>query len=573
MKKITGRMTAIAASLALTASAVSLSVYALNRKKGDVTGDGKITQADAVWAARKADGQDIGDVSFDELAADVDFNGKFDSADAQAIAKYVAGWNDTSVGNSITESDPVYTLSIKYRDDIDKSVQNAEFAAAIANDNDFITALSNDSELEEAVGESDELLELYLEEKYEELLILLLNEHEGVMDVILDGEFDDLSESTKFRGGLTLEEAYALALKFPDFNVDIDAGGEKAPMILTEGIEGYTNDENITSVTLTAKVAGGKAPYTYKWYKGDSEVGTNATYTSDVTGDNYDMEVYCLITDADGKTIQTNWTKLKNVPYLPLTVTDFTVVNPSDHYSIPVGVSSRSWDLPDYSKVTVSIDGGKAPYQYKWYINDEESYVDWNIRNGEHFTPKYWGSISGIHSPYNSLTLKYYVSNSEYVSYSGKTCKCVVYDSDGNRVETQPVLLRCTNEETSSLEHISGVVSNQTSVTYEDGNYNIEAYFKGGSQGWHRYNVSLKILKEYEDGTRYFSGYGTGSWSGIRNVPYDFIKKEDGTYCLRWRLEKVYLTDEGMIPSLNNCQIVLEDNLTHSTLSYLLTLN
>lgn len=228
MKKITGRMAAIAASLALTASAVSFSVSALNRKKGDVTGDGKVTQADAVWAARKADGQDIGDVSFDELAADVDFNGKFDSADAQAIAKYVAGWNDTSVGNSITESDPVYTLSIKYRDDIDKSVQNAEFAAAIANDNDFITALSNDSELEEAVGESDELLELYLEEKYEELLILLLNEHEGVMDVILDGEFDDMSDFTKVKGGLTLEEAYALALKFPDFNVDIDAGGEKS---------------------------------------------------------------------------------------------------------------------------------------------------------------------------------------------------------------------------------------------------------------------------------------------------------------------------------------------------------
>ena len=75
MKKITGRMAAIAASLALTASAVSFSVSALNRKKGDVTGDGKITQADAVWAARKADGQDIGDVSFDELAADVSTNG------------------------------------------------------------------------------------------------------------------------------------------------------------------------------------------------------------------------------------------------------------------------------------------------------------------------------------------------------------------------------------------------------------------------------------------------------------------------------------------------------------------
>ena len=259
MKKITGRMAAIAASIALTTSVVSLSVYALNRTKGDVTGDGKVTQADAVWAARKADGQDIGDVSFDELAADVDFNGKFDSADAQVIAKYVAGWNDTSVGDSITESDPVYTLSIKYRDDIDKIVQ--------------------DNELEDAVEDDEELMERFLE-----------------------GEFGDLSDFTKVKSGLTLEEAYALARKLPDFNVDIDAGGEKAPMIITEDIDGFTNDENITSVTLTAKVAGGKAPYTYKWYKGDSEVGTNATYTSSVTGDNYDMEVYCLITDADGKT-------------------------------------------------------------------------------------------------------------------------------------------------------------------------------------------------------------------------------------------------------------------------------
>ena len=142
MKKITGRMAAIAAYIALTTSVVSLSVYALNRTKGDVTGDGKVTQADAVWAARKADGQDIGDVSFDELAADVDFNGKFDSADAQAIAKYVAGWNDTSVGDSITESDPVYTLSIKYRDDIDKSVQ--------------------DNELEDAVEDDEELMERFL---------------------------------------------------------------------------------------------------------------------------------------------------------------------------------------------------------------------------------------------------------------------------------------------------------------------------------------------------------------------------------------------------------------------------
>lgn len=556
MKKITGRMAAIAASIALTASAVSLSVYALNRTKGDVTGDGKITQADAVWAARKADGQDIGDVSFDELAADVDFNGKFDSADAQAIAKYVAGWNDTSVGNSITESDPVYTLSIKYRDDIDKSVQNAEFAAAIANDNDFITALSNDSELEEAVGESDELLELYLEEKYEELLILLLNEHEGVMDVILGGEFDDLSESTKFRGGLTLEEAYALALKFPDFYVDIDAGGEKAPMILTEGIEGYTNDENITSVTLTAKVAGGKAPYTYKWYKGGSEVGTNATYTSGVTDDNYDKEVYCLITDADGKTIQTNKTKLKNVLYVPLTVTQFTGFTPYFFYA-PSGDSSLTWEYKEQAEVKVTIDGGSAPYLYQWYIDGEENYGPYTTHLAN----------DGISSSEKSCTVKYDIDK-----VFGKKCKCVITDSTGNTIESQPEVISYVFNETSPL--VKYTASASTGITYntaEHEYYNINAYFKGGSLGWNKYEAEVRILKENSNGTRYFSTLLDIPGRGRGNAFY--IQGDNGSYCLNIKEKIDYFKNQGMISSNNNCQVVITDPLTNSTLSYLLTLN
>ena len=515
MKKITGRMAAIAASIALTTSVVSLSVYALNRTKGDVTGDGKVTQADAVWAARKADGQDIGDVSFDELAADVDFNGKFDSADAQAIAKYVAGWNDTSVGDSITESDPVYTLSIKYRDDIDKSVQKKE--------------------LEDAVADDEELMERFLE-----------------------GEFGDLSDFTKVKGGLTLEEAYALARKLPDFNVDIDAGGEKAPMIITEDINGFINDENITSVTLTAKVAGGKAPYTYKWYKGGSEVGTNATYTSGVTGDNYDKEVYCLITDADGKTIQTNKTKLKNVLYVPLTVTQFTGFTPYLFYA-PSGDSSLTWEYKEQAEVKVTIDGGSAPYLYQWYIDGEKNYGPYTT-NLVHVN-------DGISSSEKSCTVKYDIDK-----VFGKKCKCVITDSAGNTIESQPEVISYVFNETSPLDKYTASASaGITCNTAEHEYYNINAYFKGGSLGWNKYEAEVRILKENSEGTRYFSTLLSIPGRGYGNAYY--TRESNGSYCLNIKEKIDYFKNQGMITSNNNCQVVITDPLTNSTLSYILTLN
>ncbi len=514
MKKITGRMAAIAASLALTASAVSLSVYALNRTKGDVTGDGKVTQADAVWAARKADGQDIGDVSFDELAADVDLNGKFDSADAQAIAKYVAGWNDTSVGDSITESDPVYTLSIKYRDDIDKSVQ--------------------DDELEDAGTDDEELMARFL-----------------------DGEFGDLSDFTKVKGGLTLEEAYALARKFPDFNVDIDAGGEKAPMIITEDIDGFTNDENITSVTLTAKVAGGKAPYTYKWYKGGSEAGTNATYTSGVTGDNYDKEVYCLITDADGKTIQTNKTKLKNTivhVYAPLEVKKiegfypYTVV-PNGH---DVGYNSLEYDYVDTTDVTVTVEGGKAPYKYQWYIDGEKNYGPYTT-NLVHVN-------DGISSSEKSCTVKYDIDK-----VFGKECKCVVTDALGNTVESESDKIRyCYHGTDPLVKYTPSGYSSPAYVYSMNDDYYITAYFQGGSCAWRQYKARINILTE-ENGKRQFKEFDNIYYTGTNK--FHFVGNR-----LEYTGKKSAMQKEGLINTLNNCQVVITDPLTNVTLSYLLTL-
>ena len=91
MKKITKRVSAVVLTAALARGAVSIAAYAVNivKIKSDVTGDGKGTQADAVLAARKEDGRDIGNTAFDEVAADVDTNGTFDGDDVTAIANYL----------------------------------------------------------------------------------------------------------------------------------------------------------------------------------------------------------------------------------------------------------------------------------------------------------------------------------------------------------------------------------------------------------------------------------------------------------------------------------------------------
>lgn len=95
-------MTAVIAT-----SAISLSAYAAYTKiAGDVNGDSKVTQADAVLAARKAAGWTTGVEGFDSVAADVDRDGYFDSNDVNAISKYVSGWSGyDKVGKSFTDSD------------------------------------------------------------------------------------------------------------------------------------------------------------------------------------------------------------------------------------------------------------------------------------------------------------------------------------------------------------------------------------------------------------------------------------------------------------------------------------
>jgi hypothetical protein len=102
-------MTAFVTSALLTTSIAVLTVNAVGaytKYKGDVNSDNKLSQKDAVLAARKAAGWTVG--SFDETAGDVNRSGEFDSTDAELIAQYVSGkeklWPNTFTDQDVAKS-------------------------------------------------------------------------------------------------------------------------------------------------------------------------------------------------------------------------------------------------------------------------------------------------------------------------------------------------------------------------------------------------------------------------------------------------------------------------------------
>jgi len=109
---------------------------------------------------------------------------------------------------------------------------------------------------------------------------------------------------------------------------------------------------SVESVDLTATVTGGKGPYSYQWYKGDSPINgaTVSSYTATEAGI-YKVEV----TDANGCTGTSN----------EVTVT--SVGSPS------VGVEPTSGELNcnvNEVELTAAVTGGEEPYSYQWYKDD-----------------------------------------------------------------------------------------------------------------------------------------------------------------------------------------------------------
>lgn len=144
---------------------------------------------------------------------------------------------------------------------------------------------------------------------------------------------------------------------------------------------------------IYANVAGGKAPYTYKWYSGNAVIGTNS-YLNVTDPGTY----YCVITDSLNSTVTTNKVK--------------ATIN---FYSLKQGLP-KTFNIENTRTVkdfTVSVQGGTGHYQYAWQSADIGSST---------WTEFYRSDITTATS--NTRTI--------YLNAYNKKYRCIIYSMDGN---------------------------------------------------------------------------------------------------------------------------------------------
>ena len=179
------------------------------------------------------------------------------------------------------------------------------------------------------------------------------------------------------------------------------------------------------TVEFTVEIAGGKAPYIYKWFavKDTGTVDTKSV-TSDKTTCAYlytfdkttfeiakTFYVYCLVTDSEGKTAESE--KAAVTPYSDV----LRVVKQPESYAV-----KKAGD-PNAS-FAVEIAGGKGPYVYEW----TEATAD------RTFTYKHTTSDT-------KDILKVTDADELLAKYTEVTVFCTVTDSTGAKVVTDKVKL------------------------------------------------------------------------------------------------------------------------------------
>ena len=138
----------------------------------------------------------------------------------------------------------------------------------------------------------------------------------------------------------------------------------------TEALKVTTHPKDVTAkvgetVKFTVVASGGKTPYQYKWYA-DQDNGITATFlenTGTLTIDDLALgyngdKIYCVITDADGKTVTSN--------KATLTVKAAASTEALKVTTQPKDVTAKAGETVTF---TVAAAGGKTPYQYKWYVD------------------------------------------------------------------------------------------------------------------------------------------------------------------------------------------------------------
>ena len=200
------------------------------------------------------------------------------------------------------------------------------------------------------------------------------------------------------------------------------------PFGIVEHPEDFRMAGSMDASLFTVKIVGGKAPYTYTWYtvfdgvenavaedQSASKVNSVFLEFTDYDFDHisYGIEVYCLVTDAEGAQLETDRADVfqKDMAY-PLGIVEY----PSPYY---MGASV------DVATFNVEVHGGTAPYTYKWTL--------------------YGGSTSiystTVVTEEKRSTFGRAVSDYDFDEYFSVYAVCEITDSLGATVTTSPALV------------------------------------------------------------------------------------------------------------------------------------
>ncbi len=140
-----------------------------------------------------------------------------------------------------------------------------------------------------------------------------------------------------------------------------------APLAITKQPAGTSVTEAKANVTFSVAVSGGTSPYQYKWYTEDQKQNAvtvdkvfdvvsgadTASVSVQVTGNKQAGNIWCVITDAAGKTITSDKAQLK--VNIPLTLT-----------KQPTGENRTAGE---WAYFTIKVSGGSGSYLYRWYTD------------------------------------------------------------------------------------------------------------------------------------------------------------------------------------------------------------
>lgn len=193
----------------------------------------------------------------------------------------------------------------------------------------------------------------------------------------------------------------------------------KLDLTIAEQPSDYYMGSSMETADFTVKVIGGKAPYLYEWVvcrdnveetvkseESSSKINTLEYEFSDYDFDevNHGIEVYCLITDANGNRVSSKTAQVDQ--YFPLDI----VSAPANYYM----TSSQ-----EEAEFSVTVSGGKGPYTYKWtvaYDNDERVSESTYPYVTDHFTCEF--------------------SDYDFEEYRIITVWCEITDANGDTITT-----------------------------------------------------------------------------------------------------------------------------------------